>query len=235
MRRKLLLIPILITLIFCLPTIGLGEAPPTATVAQEPVWTYEPASTEFTVNLTVADAEDIQGWDANITFDPTVLEVVDAAEGEFIKSGAPGGWTFFNYTAPEGKGHIYIGASYYMVAPPGWGVNGSGILANITFHVINAYDATPIHFQDMNLWYNNGTPPTKQQPRILHDGFFTILGDFNCNGDVDSSDLYLLARAYGTSVGNPNYNWLADLDSDDDVDSNDLNLYTENYGKSVGP
>jgi hypothetical protein len=232
-RKRLLLIPILATLIVCLATTGVGGVPPTATIAVEPTWTYEPSSTEFTINLTVTDAVDTQLWEANVTFDPTILEVIDVAAGEFLKSrGFP---TYFDYGVHDDGGGIYLGATYSLIAPAGWGVNGSGILANITFHVKNAEGATPIHLEELytNLAYYNGTDLIPQ-PRVLRDGFFTILGDLNCNGNVGSYDLYLLARAYNTSVGNPGYNYLADLDGDDDVDYDDLNLYTENYGKTVG-
>jgi PKD repeat protein len=174
-----------IVIVISLVAVGVFTVFPikTAEVAVEPDRVEDVLLNEtFTIDLTVADAEDIQGWDANITFDPTILEVVDAAEGGFIKSGAPGGVPFFKYTAPDGKGYIYIGASYYMVAPPGTGVNGSGILANITFQVVDIGNS-PIHFkeEDMYLWYNNGTGLDKQ-PRILHDGFFTNLHDIAITG-----------------------------------------------------
>jgi len=235
LRKKGFLIPFLISILVCLSLSGVVEAPPSiATVAQEPVWTYEPVCTEFTINLTITDAYDIQGWDANITFDPTILEVVNASEGEFIKSGAPLGITFFDKYINNETGYIYLGCSYYYVMGPGYGVTGNGTLANVTFHVKSDAGATLIHFkEDTTLWYHNGTA-LDTAPRVLHDGLFTILGDLNCNGDVGCYDLYLLARAYNSSAGDPGYNYLADLDDDDNVDSDDLNLYNENYGKTVG-
>jgi len=151
---------------------------PTGQVAIEPDKVEDiPPDENFTIELTVENAYDTQMWDANITFDPNVLEVVDAAEGPFIKSGAPLGYTFFDYVAPEGEGYIYIAASYYYIMDPGNGVNGSGILGNITFQVIDR-GYTPLQFdeEDTNLFYNNGTA-VSPQPLETHDGYFTNFHD----------------------------------------------------------
>ena len=152
----------------------------TAEVAIEPSRVENNLPTEtFTVDIEVTGAEDIQGWDANITFDPSIIEAVDASEGEFIKRGAPGGATFFDKLIDNERGGVFLGASYYIVAPPGSGVTGDGILANITFQVMDIGNS-PIHFREeeyaVNLWYNNGTDLV-QQPQILHQGFFTNLHD----------------------------------------------------------
>jgi len=236
-KNLLLLIPILITLIVGLSAKGGASSPGTATVAQQYLMNYETTCTDFTINLTVKDAEDTQMWDANITFDPTVLEVVSAAEGPFIKSGAPLGYTFFDYVAPAGEGYIYIGASYYYIMDQGNGVNGSGILANITFHVLNHYKPPcPINITFIEgetiLWYNNGTALDKQ-PCTTRDGYFTLPGDIDLQGDVDSNDLYLFARAYGTSVGNPTYDHMADFDTSGAIDFDDLILFAGKYGQEI--
>jgi len=131
----------------------------------------------FTIDITVAGAVDTQLWEANITFDPAILEVVDVAEGEFLKSrGFP---TFFDYGVKGNGSRIYVAASYYIIADPGYGVNGSGIFANITFQV-KGKGATPIQFEEVytSLAYYNGTAQALEpQPRNLHHGEFTNLHD----------------------------------------------------------
>ncbi len=55
-------------------------------------------------------------------------------------------------------------------------------------------------------------------------------GDIDGDGDTDLSDLAELLAAYGTSVGDPNYNPDADFDSDGTVDLADLAVLLADYG-----
>jgi len=176
-KVKVLLTFLAVVLVISLLATGVFRVFPaiTAQIAMQPdrVENIFPNG-NFTIDLTVADAEDTQQWDANITFNPNVLKVVDAAEGPFLKQGAP---TFFGWKAPEGEGWMYIASTYYIPANPGDGVNGNGILANITFEVTGR-SHTPIHFREelTRLFYNNGTDFARQ-PRTLHDSYFTNLHD----------------------------------------------------------
>jgi len=58
-----------------------------------------------------------------------------------------------------------------------------------------------------------------------------ILGDCDHNGNVTQSDLGLLLAAYGSSIGDPNYNPNADFDNDGDVDQSDLGVLLAHYGQ----
>ena len=51
---------------------------------------------------------------------------------------------------------------------------------------------------------------------------FAKLGDINGDGKVDIKDLVLLAKAYGSRPGDPNWNPLCDLHHDGVVDLVDL-------------
>lgn len=55
-------------------------------------------------------------------------------------------------------------------------------------------------------------------------------GDVDSDGDTDLADLAALLAAYGTSVGDPNYNPHADFDEDGDVDLSDLAFLLADYG-----
>jgi hypothetical protein len=54
--------------------------------------------------------------------------------------------------------------------------------------------------------------------------------DVDGDGDTDLGDLGALLAAYGSSLGDPNYNPAADFDSDNDVDLNDLAFLLADYG-----
>ncbi len=57
-----------------------------------------------------------------------------------------------------------------------------------------------------------------------------VPGDVDGDGDVDLTDLGLLLSAYGTSVGDPNYNPNADFDENGVIDLTDLATLLANYG-----
>ena len=63
------------------------------------------------------------------------------------------------------------------------------------------------------------------------DVVVTIIGDIDHDGDVDLSDLAELLAAYGTCLGDPNYNPDADLNGDDCVDLSDLAALLGKYGQ----
>lgn len=61
-----------------------------------------------------------------------------------------------------------------------------------------------------------------------------IPGDINSDGAVNYLDLALLGRAYGSRLGDPNYDPAADLNGDGVVDYLDLAILAANYGKAEG-
>jgi len=56
-------------------------------------------------------------------------------------------------------------------------------------------------------------------------------GDLDGDGDVDSFDFGIFSGAYGSQMGDPNYNPIADLDYDGDMDPDDFIIFAGNYGK----
>ena len=59
----------------------------------------------------------------------------------------------------------------------------------------------------------------------------TIPGDVDGDGDVDLEDLAALLAAYGSCVGDPNYNPAADFDLSGCIDLADLSVLLANYGR----
>lgn len=108
-----------------------------------------------------------------------------------------------------------------------------GTFATVTFEAIGL-GGTLLDLDDTKLSSNLAEPI----PHEIRDGNVCITpipipGDIDCDGAVDSDDLYFFARAYGTSVGDPAYNPAADLENDGDVDSDDLYVFAGNYGLSI--
>jgi hypothetical protein len=61
----------------------------------------------------------------------------------------------------------------------------------------------------------------------------TIPGDMNGDGKVSLSDLTILARAYGSTVGSPKWNPYADLNGDGKVSLSDLTILARHYGQHL--
>ncbi len=57
-----------------------------------------------------------------------------------------------------------------------------------------------------------------------------LLGDVDCDGEVNIYDIVIAAQAYSSKPGEPKWNVYADLDRDDYVDIYDLVTITSNYG-----
>jgi parallel beta-helix repeat protein len=60
-----------------------------------------------------------------------------------------------------------------------------------------------------------------------------ILGDVNGDRTVDIYDAILLASAYGSGLGSPNWNAAADINGDNIVDIYDAIILANNYGKTT--
>jgi hypothetical protein len=138
-------------LIICLTSIGLVNAQKTATLSVEPT-SYEIDFSEvgetFAVNITVNDVERLWGWAVRINWDPLVLNFTKAVEGDFLKSA---GETLFmmnpNRTALE-EGNLQELTCDLLSMND---VNGSGILAYITFEVVGAGNSQII-LDQTHLW-----------------------------------------------------------------------------------
>jgi hypothetical protein len=83
----------------------------------------------FIININILNVTDLYGWQFKLKWDSTVLDVVNATEGNFLKQGggSTGFWPIINNTA----GYISVYCTLTGNIP---GVNGSGALATIQFH-----------------------------------------------------------------------------------------------------
>lgn len=74
---------------------------------------------------------------------------------------------------------------------------------------------------------------------LIHDNwlvdgwaFVTLPGDVDADRDVDIFDIVMIASAYGSEEGDPDYNPLYDLDGDGDIDIFDIVAAAGHYGES---
>jgi hypothetical protein len=59
-----------------------------------------------------------------------------------------------------------------------------------------------------------------------------LVGDVDNDGKVNLKDIFMIFRAYGSSVGDLKYDAKCDLDSDGNIDMLDIKAAFVNFGKT---
>lgn len=107
-----------------------------ATISPQPrlsrVWGTE---ITFTLDIAVADVEDLYGWEVQLYYDPSVLSATGVTEGPLLKSV---GGTYFNFTFNDGynatSGRVKAFDTLIGLIP---GVSGAGVLFTVTFRTVS--------------------------------------------------------------------------------------------------
>ena len=84
---------------------------------------------DFNINISISSVADLYGWQLQLSWNKTMLDVVNVTEGPFLKSGANS--PFFVQRINE-TGSLL---SFCTLQGNVSGVSGSGVLATIQFHV----------------------------------------------------------------------------------------------------
>lgn len=106
---------------------------------------------DFTVDIKVSDVAGLYGWELKVGWNATVLEVVSVTEGAFLRARGSTFFTYNNTWFPLG----YVLVDCTLIGDTE-GMNGSGVLASIQFHVkqagncdIRLYDTKLIDADEM--------------------------------------------------------------------------------------
>ena len=197
-------------LLVSLSSVALGQ-PLGATVSVSPSSVTCPVFQDFTISVNVSGVSDLYGWDIILTWNNALLDVVNVAEGPFLKSG---GATFFFYSVNATDGSVEVDDALTGNIN---GVNGGGTLATITFYVNNA-GACPLSLTEATLVDSQDN----QIPSLTVDGYgyFLFVSSIttlktvvdkpysddvnvtvvNDNGDTEAFNVTLYANT--TAIGN---------------------------------
>lgn len=96
----------------------------------DPPTKYVTPSVNFTVDIEVSDVEYLYSWQANMTFNPTVLRCVNVTEGDFLKRQPQGS---FGPSPVIEEGSALFG---WLTLGGYVGASGSGTLATVEFEVL---------------------------------------------------------------------------------------------------
>jgi hypothetical protein len=164
--------------------------------------------------------------DAPLLIDFGQVALDDLAEQTFIVSNAGDValWTVAGIDALD----YTLSASAGFTAPGGAFVEPAGGGGNL--HVVSMDTSTPGP-KSGTLSILSDAPENPQWViSLVGEVLGGVIGDIDGDGDVDQSDLGLLLTAWGTCLGDPDYNPAADLDGSGCIGQGDLGLLLSNFG-----
>jgi hypothetical protein len=124
----------------------------------------------FTIDVVMAGImanESLYGWEFDMSFNSTILNVTSVGQGLFLKTAGTSYWVPPVIT--NWKGTVAVSEAF-LPPLPSHGAVGSGVLANITFQVLDEGE-TSLHFYYSGLRTYNGTEYNPIEHSTV-DGFF---------------------------------------------------------------
>ncbi len=169
-----------------------------------------------TFSLKIADAENIAGYQATVSYDTTALRYVVSANGDYLPSGA-----FF--IPPVAEGNIVTLAASSLAGES----SGDGTLATLTFEVV-AVKASTVQLANVLLTDGSGgsSVPRIENAEITEP--LQLPEDVNQDGVVNIIDLTLVASNFGAIGQNT-----ADVNGDGVVNIIDLTLVAGAFGNTA--
>ncbi|RKU30447.1 hypothetical protein C6497_04485 [Candidatus Poribacteria bacterium] len=168
----------------------------------------------FTLNLNAENITDLAGWQADIEFDPNVLEAVEVNEGDFLKS--DGASTFFQSGTIDNAAGKITGLSSARIAEKG--VSGTGTVLSVMF-MAKTGGETQVTLENFEFGSITGDIiPTVPVDITITVGEYPAW-DVNQDGRVSILDLILVARDFG--AGTP-ANLRTDVNRDGVINIQDL-------------
>ena len=166
------------------------------------------------VDIHIADAQSVVGYELTVGFDPTVLRYIGGGNADYLPEGA------FTLTPIVRNNAVYIGATSVIGAAS----DSKGKLATLTFEVVTA-KASTLYLREVILSDSTGMPlaVATRDGRIETVRSLPI-GDVNGDGRVNILDLTRVASSFtAVSPANPG----ADVNGDGRVNVLDLVLIAQ--------
>ncbi|RKU26741.1 hypothetical protein C6499_12785, partial [Candidatus Poribacteria bacterium] len=183
------------------------------------------AGDTFTLHLDAENITELAGWQADITFDPNILEAVEVIEDDFLKS--KGGNTFFqDGTIDNTTGKI---TDLFSARISESGVSGTGTLLSVTFKA-KAGGETQVTLENFEFSSISGEVIPSVPPNITITVGEYPAWDVNQDGRVSVADLVLVAKDLGSGVPT---NLRTDVNRDGTINIQDLIIVAQYLGESA--
>lgn len=131
-RKIIIAVTILAVVIILVAYFFLGSTNSLTKIAVNPNSLQKTVGEDFTVTIDVSNVRNLYGWQTRLSFNAEILGVLTVVEDSFLKSG---GSTYFNYIVNDTTGHVLVDCALLGDIS---GVNGTGVLVSIQFHVKSA-------------------------------------------------------------------------------------------------
>ena len=163
----------------------------------------------FTLHLNTENVKSLAGWQADLVFNPDVLEAVEVIEGDFLMSDDE--QTRFNGGTIQNSAGKITGINVLRLS--GSGVTGKGTLCSVSFNVIGPGECR-LTLEN----FEAGASSTQSIPSIPPEYIIVVEGevstrlawDVNQDGQVNIIDLIQVAQSLGTD---PSVNPQADVNT----------------------
>lgn len=222
-----------------------------ATVSVYPYQSSVKVGQTFTVDINIENVSFLQGFEFCLKYPTTILNVSKVEDGPFLGSFGP---TFVANLDIETDYQMYRGRVWLAVVIYGEGfANGSGTLATITFNAtapgegeLDLFSVFPYRSDQLKL-VTCGPEPI---PHTVLDGYVIVSKnandppddppddppeypnpDLNEDGKINILDLAIVAKAYGRSNGESDYNPKADMDQNGIIDILDVAMIAADFGQ----
>lgn len=197
-----------------------------------------PIGTVFTANVTVTDVTFLAGWQLNLTYDATLLNVIGYDQLVMPSDNVFGEYAYF-FTPKLRAGMVFWSTAISISAPFDYvNVTGTRTLCQINFTVIKNDESvwTPLHLvvigeDPFSYTYIVDYDTVEEIPFTPRDGYYygglkvvSCLGDINLDFLTDGKDFVLVKKAMGSTPGSPRWNPKADLNADSSVGVQDYQI-----------
>ena len=183
------------------------------------------AGDTFTLNLNAENVTDLAGWQADVLFDPEVLEAIEISEGDFLKIDGAG--TFFQGGTIDNTAGKITTLSSARIAENG--VSGTGILLSVTFAAKGGGE-TQVSLGNFEFGSITGDIIPAVPPNITVTVGDYPAWDVNQDGRVSVLDLIVVARDLGSDAP---ANLRTDVNRDGVINIQDLIIVAQHLGEST--
>lgn len=243
MKRKavaLLLVVVVVVLTY------IYTAPPTTVLSIDAVYNVDHVGQTVLLTATLKNVPSVGKWIVIVSWDPYIAQVTTGVpngtepagggasygiiEGPFLKDVAP---TYFvmNYLDNQ-NGNALIGC---LFKSSGAQISGTGVIFMMNFTILHP-GTTTIELTPPFAGENESLVLDSSHSMISHmdvNGLITararLLGDINDDGIVDRYDATLLEDAFGSKLGDSNWNAAADLNGDNVVNILDAIILANHF------
>lgn len=166
---------LVVSILLGLDIAGVAKSSSTPVIRLQPTNNTAEPGQNFKVNATVTSVteDSLYGWETWIDFNPSIINVIDATEGPFLKT--TGYQTFWITRINNTEGTLRIGALFQPPNLPPNGAVGNGVLATITFKVVGR-GTTSLRFDYTDLYtviggYNSPISHSAEDGSFSNAGF----------------------------------------------------------------